>query len=67
MDLYNLHMVPHTIPWRNFNFPRSTDKIQFFDKISSSGKIYEFNEVPKYKHQSIFSLLEKVKLNFRER
>ena len=22
-----------------FNFPRSTDKIQFFDKISSSGKI----------------------------
>ena len=47
-------MVPYTIPWGNFNFPRSTNKIQFFDEISTSEKIlYQFNErskilTPKY-------------------
>ena len=36
--------LPHTIPYGNFNFLRSTDKIQFFDEISTSGNIYQFNE-----------------------
>ena len=44
MDLYDPHMVPHTIPWGNYYFPRSTNKIQFFDKIFISGKICQFNE-----------------------
>ena len=30
-----------------FDFLRSTDKIQFFDEISSSGKICRFHEGPK--------------------
>ena len=47
MDLYNPHMVPHTIPQGNYNFPRGTNKIQIFDEISTSGKIYQFNEEPK--------------------
>ena len=44
MDLYNPYMVPHTIPWGNYDFPRSTNKISFFDEISTSGKICQFNE-----------------------
>ena len=47
MDLYNLYMLPHTVPLENFNFPRSTNKIKFFNEISSFGKIYRFNEGPK--------------------
>ena len=47
MDLYNLCVAPHTIPYGNYNFPRSTNKINFFDKISSPGKICRFNEGPK--------------------
>ena len=38
MDLYDPYMVPHTISWWNYNFPRSTNKIKFFDKISTSVK-----------------------------
>ena len=38
MDLYDPHMVPYTIPLGYYNFPRSTNKIQFFDEISRSGK-----------------------------
>ena len=30
VDLYNPHMVPHTITQGNFNFPRSTNRIKFF-------------------------------------
>ena len=37
-------MVPLTFPWGNYNFPRGTNKIQFFDDISTSGKICQFNE-----------------------
>ena len=45
MDLYDPYMVPRTILWGNYNFPRSTNKIQFFDKISTSVKIkIQFNE-----------------------
>ena len=33
MDLYNTYMVPYTVPQGNFNFPRSTNKIQFFDEF----------------------------------
>ena len=44
MDLYNPYMVPHTIPQGNYNFQMSTNKIKIFDEISTSGKIYLFNE-----------------------
>ena len=47
MDLYNPYMVLHTISYGNYNFPRSINKINFFDKISSSGNICRFNEFPK--------------------
>ena len=56
MDLYDPYMVPHTISWGNYNFPRSTNKIQFFDKISTSGRICRLNEglkigTPKHKYE----------------
>ena len=61
-------MVPYTLTWGNFNFPRSTNKIQFFDEISTSGKkIVDLMKYLKYKHQSIFPLWGRVKLNFRDR
>ena len=39
MDLYDSYMVPYTIPQGYYNFPRITNKIPFFDKISTSGRI----------------------------
>ena len=44
MDLYDPHMVPYTIPQGYYNFPRSTNKIPFFDKISTSGRICRLNK-----------------------
>ena len=38
MHLYDPYIVPYTIPLGYYHFPRSTNKIQFFDKISTSGK-----------------------------
>ena len=38
MDLYDPYMVPYTIPYGYYNLPRSTNKIQFFNEISTSGK-----------------------------
>ena len=38
MDFYSPYMVPYMILWGNYNFPRSTNKIQFFEKISTCGK-----------------------------
>ena len=38
MDLYSPFMVPYMITWGNYNFPWGTNKIQFFDQISTSGK-----------------------------
>ena len=38
MDLYDTYKSCHTISSGNFNFPRSTNKIQFFDEISISQK-----------------------------
>ena len=38
MDLYDPYMVPYTIPLGYYNFPRSTNKIQVFHKISISGQ-----------------------------
>ena len=68
MDFYSPYMVPYMIPWGNYNFPRSTNKIQFFDEISTSGKkIVDLMKDLKYEHQSIFSLWGRVKLNFRDR
>ena len=46
MHLYNPYRVPHTIPQGNYNFPRSTNKINIFDEISISGKNCQFNEGP---------------------
>ena len=68
MDLYDPYIVPHTISWGNHNFPRSTNKIQFFDKISTSvKKIVDLMKDLKYEHQSTFPLWGRVKLNFRDR
>ena len=68
MDLYDPYMVPYTIPYWYYNFPKSTNKIQFFDEISTSGKkIVDLMKDLKYEHQSIFPLLGRVKLNFRDR
>ena len=68
MDLYDPYMAPCTISWGNYNFPRSTKKIQCFDKISTSGKkIVDFMKDLKYEHQIIFSLWGRVKCHFRAR
>ena len=44
VDLHDPYMVPYTIPQGYYNFPRSTNKIPFFDKISTSGRICRLNE-----------------------
>ena len=44
--LYTLYMVPHMIPWGNYNFPRSTNKIQFLMKFPHLEKNCRFNESP---------------------
>ena len=68
MDLYDLYMVPYTILYGYYNFPRSINKIQFFDEISiSRKKIVDLMKYLKYNHQSIFPLWGRVKLNFRDR
>ena len=68
MDLYSPLMIPHTIAQGNYNFPRNTNKIQFFDEISTSGKkVVDLMKDLKYEHQSIFPLWGRVKLNFRDR
>ena len=42
----------------NYNFPRSTNKIKFFDEISISvKKIVDLMKDLKYEHQSTFPLL----------
>ena len=65
MDLYDPYMVPHTISWGDYNFPRSTNKIQFFDEISTSvKKIVDSMKDLKHEHQSTFTLWGRVKLNF---
>ena len=46
MHLYTLYMVPHMIPWGNYNFPRSTNKIQFLMKFPHLEKNCQFNESP---------------------
>ena len=56
MDLYDPYMVPYTIPQGYYNFPRSTNKIPFFNKISTSGRICQLNEglkiwTPKHKYE----------------
>ena len=68
MDLYDPYMVPYTIPCGYYNLPRSTNKIQFFNEISTSGeKNIDIIKYLKYEHQGIFSLWGRVKLNFRHR
>ena len=46
MHLYSSYMVPHMIPWGNYNFARSTNKIQFLMKFSHLEKNCQFNESP---------------------
>ena len=55
------------IPWGNYNFPRSTNKIQFLMKFPHLEKIVDLMKALKYEHQSIFPLWGRVKLNFRDR
>ena len=62
MDLYDPYMVPHTISWGNYNFPRSTNKIS-----TSVKKIVDLMKDLNYEHQSTFPLWGSVKLNFRDR
>ena len=38
IDLYDPCMVPYTIPYGFYDLSRSANKIQFFNKISTSGK-----------------------------
>ena len=67
MDLYGPYKSPHTISWGNFNFPRSTNKIQFLMKFPHLEKIVDLIKALKYEHQSILPLWGRVKLNFRDR
>ena len=46
MHLYTSYMIPHMIPWGNYNFPRSTNKIQFLMKFPHLEKTCRFNESP---------------------
>ena len=39
VDLHDPYMVPYTIIHGYYYFPRSTSKIPFLDKISTSGRI----------------------------
>ena len=60
-------MVPYMIPWGNYDFPRSTNKIQFFwMKFPHLEKYAILMKNLKYEHQSIFPLWGRVKLNFRD-
>ena len=38
MDLYDPDMISYSISLGYYNFPRSTNKIQFFDEITTCGK-----------------------------
>ena len=67
MDLYDPYKSPHTISWGNFNFPRSTNKIQFLMKFPHLEKIVDVIKALKYEHQSILPLWGMIKLNFRDR
>ena len=68
MHLYSSYMVPYMIPWGNYNFPRSTNKIQFFDRnFHIWKKIVDLMKDLKYENQSTFPLWGRVKLNFRNR
>ena len=52
VDLHDPYVVHYTIPQGYYNFPRSTNKIPFFDKISTSGRISRLMKDLKYKNQS---------------
>ena len=67
MHLYSSYMVPHMIPWGNYNFPRSTNKTQFLMKFPHLEKNVDLMKALKYEHQSIFPLWGRVKLNIRDR
>ena len=67
MHLYSSHMVPQMIPWGNYNFPRSTNKIQFLTKFPHLEKIVDLMKALKYEHQSILPLWGRLILNLRDR
>ena len=46
IHFHSSYMVPYMIPWGNYNFPRSTNKIQFLTKSPHLEKNYRFNESP---------------------
>ena len=60
------HIWSPTLFQGYYDFPRSTNKIQFFDEISTSvKKIVNLMKDLKHEHQSTFALWGRVKLNFR--
>ena len=67
MDLYDPYIVPHTIPLGYFNFPRSTNKLNFLTKFRHLEKIVNLMKDLKYENQSIFPMWGKVKISFRDR
>ena len=67
MDLYNPYMVPHTIPWGILIFQGALTKFKFSTKFPVLEIFINLMKDLKYEHQSIYSLLGKVKLNFRDR
>ena len=64
---WNPYMVCHTMHKGSFNFPWSTNKINFLMKFPHLEKIVDLMKDLKYEHQSIFPWGVRVKLNFRDR
>ena len=56
MDLYNPHMVPHTIPWGIIIFQGVPTKLNFLTKFPHLEKFIDLMKDLKYEHQSILSL-----------
>ena len=50
-----------------YNFPRSTNKIQFLTKFPHLEKIVDLMKALKFEHQSIFAMWGRVKCNLRDR
>ena len=67
IDLYDPYMVPYTIPWGYYNFPRSTNKIPFLIKFPHLKKFVDLMKNLKYEHQGTFPLWGRFKLNLRDR
>ena len=67
MDFYNPYMVPTLFPRGIIIFQGVLTKFNFSMKFPHLEKYADLIKDLKYEHQSIFSLWERVKLNFRDR